>query len=73
MNKYHIPERPLDPPEDRVAFECEICEGDIYEGEEYYDIPGLGKCCTNCISDAHHYDAEAESGYYEERFYGEEL
>lgn len=73
MSYYNVPERPLDPPEDRIAFECEICGGDIYEGEEYYDIPDLGKCCANCINDAHRYDAEAPQEDYDEKFYNEEV
>lgn len=55
------PEPSLEPPEPklRVAYICEICEEPIYEGDEYYDIADFGKCCAECISDAHHYDAEA--------------
>lgn len=61
MSNYYLHDAPLEPkePELRIAFICELCEEPIYEGDEYYDIPGLGKCCAECISDAHHYDAEA--------------
>ena len=33
-------EPPLDPPEDEVFAECDQCGGEIYVGEEYYDIDG---------------------------------
>lgn len=36
----YIPERPLDPPEDKVFAMCDHCGGEIYEGEEYYEIDG---------------------------------
>lgn len=60
MNYYDIPDAPLEPPEDRrrKVFICPICEEPIYEGEDYYDIPELGPCCEECISDAKRYDAE---------------
>lgn len=53
------PERPLDPPEDRreVVFRCYICEHPIKEGDDYYDIPDLGPCCEDCISEAKRFDA----------------
>ena len=35
-----IPERPLDPPEDKVFCYCDHCGGEIYDGEEYYEIKG---------------------------------
>lgn len=69
-NQYDIPERPLDPPEDtrKRVYRCAICEGDIREGDDYYDIPELGPCCETCIKDAKRYEAEPE---YSDR-YGEE-
>lgn len=45
----------------KVAFHCELCDEEIYVGDEYYDIPAVGKCCTSCIDDCHRYDAEDES------------
>lgn len=36
----YCPEPPLDPPEDVVFAMCDHCGGEIYEGEEYYDIDG---------------------------------
>lgn len=55
-------DRHLDPPEDtrRAVYNCEICNEPILEGDEYYNIPNFGICCAECISDAHHYDAECE-------------
>lgn len=45
----------------KEAFKCELCDEAIYVGEEYYDIPGAGKCCKGCIDDCHHYEAEDEA------------
>ena len=61
MNYYNMPERPLDPPEPRLrkAFICSICDEAIYEGSDYYQIPGLGPCCEECIGDCRRYDADA--------------
>jgi hypothetical protein len=60
QNCTNLPEPYLDPPEDtrRVVYVCALCEEPVYEGDDYYKITGLGVCCTNCIDDAHHYDAE---------------
>ena len=65
MNKYYVPELPIDPPEDdRLAvYTCRICGDPILEGDEYYSIPSYGECCASCIGDAHHYDAEREEGF----------
>lgn len=62
MNYYDIPERRLDPPEDtrKEVYHCIICDEPIYEGDDYYDIPGLGPCCEPCIDDAHCYEAELD-------------
>lgn len=46
----YIPERPLEPPEDIIVGYCDQCGGEIYEGEEVYDID----CCTvheDCLLD----------------------
>lgn len=61
MSYYNLPDRNLEPPESnaRKAFTCELCEDSIYEGEDYYDIPGVGVCCEKCIDDCKRYDAEA--------------
>lgn len=60
MSYYDIPERRLDPPEDtrERAYSCAICGEDILEGDDYYDISGLGPCCETCISDSKCYEAE---------------
>lgn len=59
---YYVPDLPLTPPEPelRIAFTCELCEEPIYEGEDYYNIPGFGKCCEDCINGARRYNAERE-------------
>lgn len=61
MSYYDIPERPLDPPEDtrKCAYRCRICEGEILEGDDYFDIPDLGPCCEECIAESKRHDAEA--------------
>jgi len=50
----------LDPPEDtrKRVYSCAICDHDILEGDDYYDIDNLGPCCEDCINDAKRYDAE---------------
>lgn len=67
MSYPFTPERPLDPPEDtrKPVYKCPLCGWGIYEGEDYYDIPGLGPCCETCISDAKCYDAERDIPEYE--------
>lgn len=47
--------------EDKIAFKCELCDDAIYVGENYYDIPGVGRCCKDCIDDCKCYEAEDES------------
>ena len=59
---YYVPDQPLDPPDEpelRKSFTCELCNNAIYEGEDYYDIPGIGVCCEDCIDTCKRYDAEA--------------
>lgn len=53
-------ERNLNPPEDdrRRVYECQVCGYDILEGDDYYDIPGFGPCCEECIDNAKKHDAE---------------
>ena len=47
--------------DNKQAFTCALCDEAIYVGEEYYDIPGVGKCCTSCIADCHYDEAEDEA------------
>lgn len=62
---YNIPERPLDPPEDKRkrVYSCAICGDAIKEGDDYYEIPKLGPCCEGCIKESKRYEAERD---YEE-------
>ena len=46
---------------DRKAFTCALCDNAVYVGDDYYEIPNLGKCCTSCIDDCKQYDAEDEA------------
>lgn len=34
------PERPLEPPEDKIYGHCDFCGGEIYEGDTIYVIDG---------------------------------
>lgn len=62
MNYFNVPERPIDPPEQelRKVYTCEICNEDIYEGEDCYKIPDYGVCCTHCIDECKCYSVEPE-------------
>lgn len=57
-----LPERGLEPPEDRrkVFAECPICEEPIREGDEAWDIPNYGYCCASCMRDAHIVEVEVD-------------
>ena len=67
MSYLDIPDYNLDPPEDRrtVVYRCRICDGEIREGDDYYDIPGLGPCCETCIDESKCYDAEPDYPEYD--------
>lgn len=58
----HYPDYMLDPPEDtrKRVYSCAICDEDIMEGDDYYEIVSLGPCCEDCITDAKRFDAERE-------------
>lgn len=58
----YLPDYKLTPPEDdrRAVYTCQICGEPILKGDEYYDIAEFGICCAECISDAHHSEAEFE-------------
>lgn len=60
MSYFDVPDYRLDPPEDKRkrVYRCAICGDDILEGDDYYDIPKLGKCCEACIDDCKCLDAE---------------
>ena len=69
MNYRDIPERDLNPPEDRreTVYRCMICDDPIREGDDYYEVPGFGPCCEGCIEESKKYDAELDdSGRYGE-------
>lgn len=57
-----LPDYNLDPPEDtrKRVYRCAICDEDILEGDDYYDIPKLGPCCEACIDDTRCYNAELD-------------
>lgn len=37
---HYEPERPLDPPEDKICGYCDFCCGELYEGDAIYNISG---------------------------------
>lgn len=51
MSYYSTPEHRLEPPEDtrKRVYSCAICDDDILEGDDYYDLPELGICCEECV------------------------
>lgn len=59
MNNNYVPDHDLEPPADkrRAVYSCGICKEDILEGEDYYDLPELGECCTRCVEGCWHCDA----------------
>ena len=40
-------------PEPKTVFVCSGCSGDIYEGEDYWDIMGE-QFCEHCMDNARH-------------------
>lgn len=40
MSYYDCPEAPLEPPEDKIFGYCDHCGGEIYMGEDIYEING---------------------------------
>lgn len=60
--RYDFPERSLEPPEDnrKMVYRCRICDGGIYAGDDYYEIPDLGPCCESCIDESKRYEAEPD-------------
>lgn len=44
------PERPLEPPEDKIFGYCDHCCGEIYEGDTVYDIDGQ-RIHEDCLED----------------------
>lgn len=67
MSYYNVPDRPLEPPADTRSrvYGCAICNAEILEGDDYYDIPGLGPCCEECIDDAKRLCAELPEPDYD--------
>lgn len=40
MSYWDVPERPLEPPEDKPVSYCGFCGGEVYEGDTVYRIDG---------------------------------
>lgn len=49
MNYYDIPERPLEPPYYEPIGYCAECGGEIYEGQDIYEIQKEW-FCEDCIA-----------------------
>ena len=32
------PERPIEPPEPKAVMMCDICAGELYDDEDYYEL-----------------------------------
>ena len=48
----------------REVYTCVCCDEPIFEGDDYYEIPGFGTVCEKCIEDAHYCSAESEHACY---------
>lgn len=60
MSYWDVPERPLEPPEDKPAGYCGFCGGEVYEGDTVYRIDGQ-LIHENCLEDfAKDYFADCE-------------
>lgn len=44
-----------DPQQAAPVFHCKLCGGEIYEGDDYYNLIelGLGYICTDCMDNLH--------------------
>lgn len=55
MNPFHgLREEPWcpEPLEPIVFAHCACCGGEIYRGEDAYDLPNVGLVCQSCIDEA---------------------
>ena len=43
--RYYVPDCKLEPIEDEAVAFCDECNGDLYEGDDYYFIEG-DRICT---------------------------
>ena len=50
MWPYLDPERPVEPPEPAIVMECDNCGDEIREGDDFFDVPGAGRFCENCMA-----------------------
>ena len=46
--RFTLPDRPMEPPEDVMCFRCDFCRGEIYVGDFYYSIEGK-VICPDCL------------------------
>ena len=65
----YLPERPLEPPEDKPIAYCDYCGGEIYEGETVYSIDGqlIHEDCLHDFADDYFKDCKEEAVSYRNR------
>ena len=64
-NDYEELRYKLDPQEAPVSLYCDICGGEIYDGETYYSTLDSGDICEKCLEEqeeAHRRDCERIAG-----------
>ena len=56
----YLPERPLEPPEEKPIAYCDYCGGEIYEGETVYNIDGqlIHEDCLHDFADDYFKDCK---------------
>ena len=62
----YLPERPLEPPEEKPIAYCDYCGGEIYEGETVYNIDGqlIHEDCLHDFADDYFKDCKEEAVSY---------
>lgn len=66
----YLPERPLEPPEEKPIAYCDYCGGEIYEGETVYNIDGqlIHEDCLHDFADDYFKDCKEEAVSYAEAY-----
>ena len=66
----YLPERPLEPPEDKPIAYCDYCGGEIYEGETVYTVDGqlIHEDCLHDFADDYFKDCKEEAVSYAEAY-----
>lgn len=66
----YLPERPLEPPEDKIFGYCAHCGGEIYEGEDIYviDSEAIHEDCLRDFAEEYFKDCREEAVSYAEAY-----